>query len=264
MKNITIMGVVNANEDSFFEGSRFEADAAIVYIKKIINDGAGIIDLGGVSSRPGSVGVSEELELERIKPIIDAISTERLYEMAQFSLDSYSPLCVEYALKRGFSIINDISSLENDAVAALVAQYDASVVLMHKQGDTRSMQENPHYENVVLEVDAFFKERIAKAKRFGINKIILDVGIGFGKTLEHNLLLLKHHAHFLHFGYPLLLAASRKSMINEIHPSSIQDRLPGTLAIHLWGVQEGVSILRVHDVDVHKQAIAVQQSILGA
>lgn len=258
---VRVMGVLNANEDSFFQGSRFNGAEALLHVKQMIKDGANIIDLGGVSSRPGSVGVSEVEELSRIKPIIDLIYEAKLYEKAQFSIDSYSPLCVEYALKHGFSIVNDITALENDEVAKLVAKHGATVVLMHKLGSTKDMQNNPEYENIILDVDEFFQERIKKAKSFGINKIVLDVGIGFGKTLEHNLLLVKHHAHFLHFGYELLIGASRKSMINMISKSEVQDRLPGTLVVHLKAVQEGASIVRVHDVKEHIQALKVQKSI---
>jgi len=227
----------------------------------MIDEGATIIDLGGVSSRPGSLAVSEEEELRRLKPIIDLIERESLHQKAVFSLDSYSPLCLEYALQRGFSIVNDITALENDAVAKLVTKYDATVVLMHKLGSTQAMQEAPFYENVILSVDDFFEERIKKAQAFGIQKIILDVGIGFGKTLEHNLLLLKHHAHFLHFGFPLLVGASRKSMIDKIIASPIEKRLPGTLAIHLKAYENGATILRVHDVAGHVQALSVAQAI---
>ena len=256
-KNIRVMGVLNTNEDSFFKASRFNGIEALLHVKKMIADGASIIDLGGVSSRPGSVGVSEIEELNRVKPIIDMIYEEKLYKEVEFSIDSYSPLCIEYALKHGFNMINDITALKNDEVARLVAKFDAVVVLMHKIGSTKDMQNNPTYENIILEVDAFFQERIKKAKSFGIKKIVLDVGIGFGKNLEHNLLLIKYQAHFLHLGYELLIGASRKSMIDMISKSSVEDRLGGTLALHLKAVQEGASIVRAHDVKEHVQALKV-------
>ena len=259
--DFSVMGVINANEDSFYKQSCFSGEIALEKIESMIQMGANIIDLGGVSSRPGSLTISEEEELSRIKPIIDLIKKHELYDKADFSLDSYSPLCVKYALQSGFKIINDITALRNDAVAELVAKYDAAVVLMHMQGAPETMQEKPTYDNVLFEVDTFFKERIAKAKRFGISKIMLDVGIGFGKTLEHNLQLLKHHAHFLHFGYPLLVGASRKSLINTIIPSLSEERLPGTLALHLKAYENGASILRVHDVKEHVQALSVIRAI---
>lgn len=259
--DFTIMGIINTNEDSFFEGSRFSGKEALRHIETMIEEGAGIIDLGGVSSRPGSLSVSDEEELARVKPIIDLIDEHKLYHKAQFSLDSYSPLCVEYALSNGFEIINDITALANDEVARIVAKYDATVVLMHMQGEPSMMQHEPSYENVILEVDAFFEERIEKAKRFGIKKIVLDVGIGFGKSLEHNLTLLKHHEHFLHFGYPLLVGASRKSMIDKIISSPISERLAGSLALHLKAYEHGATILRVHDVKAHVQALSVLRAL---
>lgn len=259
--DFSVMGIINTNEDSFFQGSRFKDEAALKHIETMIEAGATIIDLGGVSSRPGSLGVSEQEELSRVKPIIDLIYEHGLFEKAQFSLDSYSPLCLEYALTHGFSIVNDITALANDDVARVAAKYDATVVLMHMQGDSKSMQHKPVYDNVVLEVDAFFEERIAKALQFGIKKIVLDVGIGFGKNLEHNLQLLKHHEHFLHFGYPLLVGASRKSMIDKIIPTPINERLPGTLALHLKAYEHGASIIRAHDVKAHVQALSVLQAL---
>jgi len=258
---VTVMGVLNANEDSFYQGSRFSAKTARTRMETMIEEGAGIIDVGGVSSRPGSQGVSEEEELSRIKPMVDCVYENGLHERVRFSLDSYSPLCVAYALQRGFSIVNDISALENDEVASIAAQYDATVILMHMQGSPQSMQVAPYYENILLDVDAFFEKRIEKAKRFGLSKLMLDVGIGFGKTLEHNMQLLKHHAHFLHFGYPLLVGASRKSLIDAIIPTPIEERLAGTLALHLKAYEHGASIVRVHDVKEHVQALKVLRTL---
>lgn len=258
-----IMGIVNANEDSFFQNSRFNGQEAIKRIEQLIHDGAAIIDLGAVSSRPGSIAVPPQEELNRIKPILDTIKKEKLYEKAEFSLDSYEPMVLKYALDCGFTIINDITGLQNDEVAKLAGEYKAKVVIMHMQNDPLTMQKEPFYEDVIADIHSFFEERINKAKSFGIEDIILDVGIGFGKTLQHNLMLLKHHEHFRYFGYELLIGASRKSMINAIVPSSIEERLPGTLAIHLETVKRGASIVRCHDVKEHFQAIKVQEAILN-
>lgn len=262
-KDIQIMGIVNANDDSFFKDSRFYGKEAIKRIIQLQNDGADIIDLGGVSSRPGSDKVDPKVELERVKPIIDAIYEEKLYESLEFSIDSYEPLVVDYALSHGFNITNDITGLADKEVANITAKYDAKVVIMHMQGSPQDMQDDPKYENVMLEVDEFFKERIAVAKDAGIKDedIILDVGIGFGKTLEHNLALLNNMDSFLHFGYEILLGASRKSMIDKIVASEVTQRLSGTLAIHLEGINKGATIIRCHDVKEHYQAIKVQQAI---
>jgi dihydropteroate synthase len=260
------MGVINANDDSFFEGSRFQGKEALSAIEKMINDGAKIIDIGGVSSRPGSEYPGVDEELRRVKPIIDEIYDSRLYEKALFSIDTFVPEVLEYALDRGFKIANDITGLESDEYAKIAAKYNASVVIMHKKGDPKNMQKNPFYENVILEVDEFFKERIEKAKSFGVKDIILDVGIGFGKRLEDNLALIKHMEHFLHFGYELLIGASRKSMIDMIMKkeglsTTPQERLPGTLILHAQAVGNGASIVRCHDVKEHFQALKVFEEL---
>jgi len=258
-----IMGVLNANEDSFFKNSRFDKKNAREKIEDMICEGADIIDIGGVSSRPGSLPVSEDEEFSRVKDIIDIIHSEKLYERTKFSLDSYSIKSLKYALDSGFSIVNDITALQNEEVAKLASSYNVTVILMHKLGDTKDMQKNPTYEDVMLNIDNFFQKRIKKANKFGVKNIVLDVGIGFGKTLMHNLILLKNLEHFLHFGYPLLVGASRKSMINMITPSEIEDRLSGTLTLHLEALKNGASILRVHDVKEHFQAIKVQEALDG-
>jgi dihydropteroate synthase len=256
-----VMGIINANDDSFYENSRFNVEDAIVKINAMIKDGATIIDIGGVSSRPGSNPVSKEEEMKRVRPICDMIFEKKLFNKVTFSIDSYTPSVIEYALKSGFTIVNDITGLIDDEIAKIVAKYDASIIIMHMQGQPNSMQVNPSYTNVIEEIDTFFNKQIQKALEFGIENIILDVGIGFGKTLEHNLILLKNMNHFLHFGYEVLIGASRKSIIDKIVPSNIEDRLSGTLAIHLDSIQKGASIVRCHDVKEHYQAIKIQEAI---
>lgn len=256
-----IMGVLNANEDSFFKNSRFDNSQANLRIEKMIEDGADIIDIGAVSSRPGSLAVHEDVELQRIKDIVDTIYKNKYYEKVDFSIDSYAPKVIDYVLSHGFKIVNDITGLQNDEVCKIASKFNAQVVIMHMQNNQTNMQENPTYENVILEINDFFVDRIQKAKSFGIENIVLDVGIGFGKTLEHNLLLLKNLEHFKHFGYELLIGASRKSMINKITPTAIEDRLAGTLAIHIESIRNGASIIRCHDVKEHFQAIKVFEAI---
>lgn len=258
---VKIMGVLNANEDSFFKNSRFDNSSASQKIEKMIEDGANIIDIGAVSSRPGSLPVSPEIELDRVKDIAQTIYKNKYYDKVQFSIDSYEPKVINYVLDHGFKIINDITGLENDKVCELVAKYNATAVIMHMQNNQTNMQNDPYYEDVIVEIDNFFKERVEKVKNFGVKDIVLDVGIGFGKSLEHNLLLLKNLEHFKHFGYELLIGASRKSMINMITPTEVIDRLPGTLAIHLESIRYGASIIRCHDVKEHSQAIKVFEAI---
>ncbi len=259
-----IMGVINANDDSFFSGSRFKADDAIKQVNSMIENGAGIIDIGAVSSRPGADEVSAEEELERIKPICDIIKFEKLYEKATFSIDSYTPDVVEYALNSGFSLINDITGASNEDIIRLAVKYDAKLCIMHMQGTPKTMQKDPQYDDVMVEVSDFFEARIAKCESLGLGreKIILDVGIGFGKTLEHNLTLIKNMVHFKVFGCEVLVGASRKSMIAKLISSIPEERLPGTLAIHLKAVENGASIVRCHDVAEHQQALTVLRAIL--
>ena len=256
-----IMGVLNANEDSFFKNSRFDNSEACLKIEKMIEDGANIIDIGAVSSRPGSLPVSENIELDRLKDIVQTIYQNKYYEKVDFSIDSFSPKVIEYVLNHGFKIVNDITGLQNDEVCKLVSKYNAQAVIMHMQNNQTNMQEAPFYEDVIIEIDDFFTKRLEKVKSFGVKDIVLDVGIGFGKTLEHNLLLLKNLEHFKHFGYELLIGASRKSMIDKITPTEVINRLPGTLAIHLESIRNGASIIRCHDVKEHFQAIKVFEAI---
>jgi dihydropteroate synthase len=258
-----IMGVINANEDSFYEGSRFDKGSAIEQIEKMIEDGATIIDIGGVSSRPGSVGVSEDEELSRVKDIIDLVYEKNYSKDVRFSIDSYALKPIEYALDRGFDIVNDITALSSDEVAKIASKYKATVVLMHMSGTPKDMQDNPTYEDLFLEMDNFFSDRIKKAQSFGIEDIILDVGIGFAKTLDHNLKLIKHLGHFKHFKKELLIGASRKSMIDKILPTPTSERLPATLALHLKAIEQGASIVRVHDVKEHKQALSIDEALRG-
>lgn len=266
-KNLTfkskIMGVLNINRDSFFLGSRVSEFDSISKIEQMIEDGADIIDIGGVSSRPNSDEVSTAEEFERVKSTIDLIYSNRLYERIDFSLDSYRVDVLRYSLDRGFKIVNDITGLKDDEVAKLSSEYHSKVVVMHMQNSPKDMQLNPEYEDVVLDIEDFFKERVKKAEDFGIirDNIILDVGIGFGKRLSHNLDLIKNLGHFKKFGCELLVGASRKSMIDMITPSKVEDRLGGSLAIHLKAIEQGASILRVHDVKEHKQAVEVANAI---
>lgn len=262
-QKIDVMGIINANDDSFYPLSRFQESGAIKKIEEMIVDGANIIDIGGVSSRPGSLGVSAQEELGRVKPIIDLLYHEKTYEKIRLSLDSYAPLVIKYALERGFHIINDITGLDNDEVAQLCGSYNATVVIMHAQGTPNEMQNNPHYMSVLHEVEDFFLQRLEKADKFGISDVILDYGVGFGKRLEDNLALIRHQKHFLAFGKPLLVGASRKSMIDMVSPANSANRLGGTLAIHLKAIEEGASIVRVHDVKEHVQAIALWQALRG-
>jgi dihydropteroate synthase len=261
--SLEIMGVINVNDDSFFEGSRFKDRDAIEKIEQMIRDGANIIDIGAVSSRPNANEVSSDNELKRIKPICDVIRDKKLYTQASFSIDSYSPNVIEYALKSGFNLINDITGAMDNRVIELAIKYGAKLCIMHMQGTPQTMQENPQYNDVMVEVSEFFKDRIAKCEALELSRedIILDIGIGFGKTLEHNLTLIKNMSHFQKFGCQILVGASRKSMIDKIIPTPIEERLAGTLAIHLKAIDNGATIVRCHDVKEHIQAVKVWEAL---
>ncbi len=261
---IKIMGVLNLNNDSFFSGSRFSQEDAVKQINIMVEDGAEIIDIGAQSSRPGSISVSEDEELQRVVNLLDTIRDKELYKKVIFSIDSYSPMVIEYALKCGFNLINDITGANNSAIIELATKYNAKLCIMHMQGLPKNMQDNPTYNSVIEDVDNFFREQIKKCEALGLSRdnIILDVGIGFGKSLEHNLELLKNHSHFMHFGCQLLIGASRKSLIDAIVPTSVEDRLAGTLAIHLKAIERGATIVRCHDVIEHNQAIKVWEKLI--
>ncbi len=261
--SVQIMGVINANDDSFYAGSRFLTGGALLQIQQMIDDGVSYIDIGAVSSRPSASAVSPKVELKRIKVICDAVKSQKLYQKAIFSIDSYTPEVIEYALACGFGLINDITGGQDDAVIALAVKYHAKLCIMHMQGKPQDMQTNPHYEDVMVEVSDFFEERIAKCEAMGLKHehIILDVGIGFGKSLEHNLTLIRNLSHFQKFGCEILIGASRKSMIDKITPATTDKRLPGTLAIHLKAADNGASIIRCHDVAEHQQALIVWETI---
>ncbi|MDY0195366.1 MAG: dihydropteroate synthase, partial [Sulfurovaceae bacterium] len=186
-----------------------------------------------------------------------------LYEKAIFSIDSYTPSVVEYALESGFKIVNDITGANDDSLIELAVKYDAKLCVMHMQGTPQTMQQKPIYSDVMSEVNDFFEARIAKCEALGLARenIIIDVGIGFGKALEHNATLIKNMRHFTRFGCQILAGASRKSMIDKIIPTPMEERLAGTLAIHLKALENGASIIRCHDVKEHKQAIEVYKTL---
>ncbi|MEA3227447.1 MAG: dihydropteroate synthase [Campylobacterota bacterium] len=260
-KKVDIMGIINANDDSFFNGSRFQGLNALKKIESMIEEGTDIIDIGAVSSRPNAPKVSSDEELSRVKPILDTIRKEGFYKEKRFSIDSYEPNVISYALESGFSIVNDITGLRDDRVSELCASYDATAIIMHMQGTPQTMQNSPKYENIIGDVYSFLESSIERAESLGVKDIVVDVGIGFGKTLEHNLALIQNLENFLMLERKILVGASRKSMIDKITPSSTEDRLAGTLAIHIEAVRNGASILRVHDVKEHFQALRVYEAL---
>jgi dihydropteroate synthase len=258
-----VMGVVNCTPDSF--AVRFETAAdAVSAARRMIDDGADIIDIGGESSRPGSEPVSAEEELARVMPVIEAV---RSFSDIPISIDTTKAAVAQKALTAGVDIINDISALAfDDEMAAVVAQSRCAVVLMHIKGRPKTMQKNPHYDDFINEVTQYFDERLRFAVSHGIEleKIILDVGIGFGKRREDNLALIKHLDRFKRFGRPLLVGASRKRFIGDLTGADEDERTPGSVAIAALAVQNGADILRVHDVAETRQAVAMAAAVREA
>lgn len=250
-KKPEIMGVVNINEDSFNAASRVDTKSGISRIEKQISDGASYIDLGGVSSRPGSKYCGSDEEFRRIKDIVAEIYRLNLHEKAKFSLDSFDEYCLEYALNHGFSFINDITG--DTTLCKLAKKYNVTYSLMHMKGGPENMQDDPKYDDLLNEIDEFFKIKLAEIESYGVKDIVLDPGIGFGKSAIDNLFLIKHLEHFLHFNLPLFVGASRKSVINHYFKSEVKDRLPGSLYLHLKAYENGATIIRTHDVYEHAQ-----------
>ncbi len=256
------MGIVNATPDSFSDGGKYlDSSRAIEHILLMKEQGATIIDIGGESTRPGSEPVSELEELNRVMPVLEkAIST---CPTLLYSIDTTKPEVARQALQVGANIINDVSGLQKDErLGEIAAEFEASYVIMHSQGEPKTMQENPSYNDVVGEVSAFFERQIDLAKRIGVQNIILDPGIGFGKTLEQNLKLLAHLDKFTKFGFPLLVGASRKSMIGKIlNEPAPENRITGTVAVHYDALTKGARILRVHDVKQASDSIRIFNAI---
>jgi dihydropteroate synthase len=264
------MGIVNVTPDSFSDGGRFlEADAAIEHGLGLIAAGADIVDVGGESTRPGAEPVSAQEELRRVLPVIEGIAAAATG--AQVSIDTSKAPVAAAALEAGATLVNDVSALRADPqMAGLVADSGAECCLMHMLGEPRTMQEDPRYEDVVDAVKAFLEERLAFAVREGVSerRVLLDPGIGFGKTVEHNLQLLRRLDELTTLGPPILIGTSRKSFLGRIpagadEPLGVDDRLPGTLASNVLAYERGARMFRVHDIAPVRQALAVAAATLG-
>lgn len=260
-KRTQIMGIVNVTPDSFSDGGKYyDPDKAIEHAHKLISDGADIIDIGGESTRPGAKTVPEKEELERILPVIKAISNKCVV-----SVDTRKSNVAKVALRNGAQIINDISALRYDKkMADVISYYKAGVVLMHIKGTPLTMQKNPQYNDLLYEVLEYLKNSIEIAREAGIltDRIIVDPGFGFGKTLKHNLDLLKNLKTFKALGCPILAGTSRKSMIGEILNMPEEERLFGTAATIAVAILNGANIIRVHDVAEMKQVAQITDAIV--
>jgi len=256
-----VMGILNVTPDSFSDGGSFlQTETAIAHGLAMAGEGADFIDVGGESTRPGSIPVPLDVELQRVIPVIKQLARET---SVPISIDTYKPGVAERALDAGAVIVNDISGLHScPELADVASRYNASVVLMHTKGSPKTMQENPEYEDLIGEICAYLQEGIDRAKNAGIKQILVDPGIGFGKTLEHNLTLLKKLSEFQRFGYPVLAGASRKSFIGKVLDLPVGERLEGTAAAVAVSIMNGASVVRVHDVKEMKRVAAVVDAIV--
>lgn len=260
-----IMGILNVTPDSFSDGGRFNrSQAAVERVRQMISEGADIIDIGGESTRPGAPAVSEEEELARVIPVIEAIRRDSAIPI---SVDTSKPAVMHAAVAAGASLINDVRALQEPGALEVAAQLDVPICLMHMQGQPRTMQANPHYDDVVEEVLAFLQQRIEICQAAGIApaRLILDPGFGFGKTVQHNLALFRHLPRFVDTGHPVLVGVSRKSMIGKLlGERPVDERLAGSLALATLAGWLGAAIVRVHDVRESADALALCRAVRQA
>lgn len=258
------MGIVNVTPDSFSDGGRFLDPAmAVDHALRLEAEGADILDVGGESTRPGAAPVAEAEELRRVMPVLERL---RDRTRALISIDTYKPGVARAALAAGASIVNHVAAAQADvSMTELVAERHAGYVCMHMRGVPRTMQLQPEYSDVVRDVGEFFGRQLAWLSSSGVaaEQVVLDVGIGFGKSLEHNLALLAHLESHRRMERPLLLGVSRKSFLGKLLGADVADRLAGSLACACWAVRAGVQILRVHDVAATHQAVRLTEALMA-
>ncbi len=254
------MGIINVTPDSFSDGGRHvRRDAALAHAQQLLDEGADLLDIGGESTRPGALPVGVEEELDRVMPVIEGLRGAPV----PLSIDSCKPEVMRAALDAGVSMVNDINALQQPEAMAAVAAGDAAVCLMHKRGTPQTMQLAPDYADVVAEIMEFLSDRIVAAEAAGIarSRIVVDPGFGFGKTLVHNLALLRNLDVFAGLGVPVLAGLSRKSMLGAITGEDVDHRLHASVAAALLAVQRGAAIVRVHDVSATVDALKVWQAV---
>lgn len=258
-----VMGVVNNTPDSFSgDGTGGNAADAIERGLLLLKQGADIVDVGGESTRPGAIPVPQDEEMRRVVPVIEKLSEARA---GRISVDSTKPEVVKAALFAGASIVNDVSGLRNPEMIEVVAEHDAAVIIMHMLGEPRTMQVRPRYKDVVGDIKEYLRGRIDAAESFGISpaKIMVDPGIGFGKTLDHNLEILARLREFRELGKPLVIGVSRKSFIGKLTGMPAGERLEGSLSAAVLAVSEGANIVRTHDVAETVRALQVAQAVIS-
>lgn len=262
--SIQVMGILNITPDSFSDGGRFqERDAALWHVEQMLAEGADIIDVGGESTRPGSEQVSVQAELERVVPMVAAIR-ERFD--AVVSVDTSKPEVMLAAVEAGADLVNDVCALREPGALEVCARMSVPICLMHMQGQPRTMQQAPHYEDIVGDISCFFSERIVACEQAGIarDRLILDPGFGFGKTLQHNVGLLRRLDEFSVFGLPILVGVSRKSMIGALlGERPVDGRLHGSVAAAVIAAMKGANILRAHDVGATVDAVKLVNAVMN-
>lgn len=257
-----ICGIINVTPDSFSDGGLcLDPGKALEHAERLVREGADMLDVGGESSRPGSDPVCVEDELKRVRPVIKAIKKEINIPV---SIDTSKPEVAEECLALGADMVNDISGLRDERMLDVVRRHGAGAIVMHMKGKPKAMQNNPAYSDVIKEIFDFFDERLKRARELGIENIILDPGIGFGKTTEHNLSIIKNLKSFTKLGRPVMVGPSRKSFIGNIIGGTPVQRLEGTLAACAVSAINGADIIRVHDVAECKKAIAIADAIKNA
>ncbi|WP_311752366.1 dihydropteroate synthase [Proteus columbae] len=259
-----VMGILNVTPDSFSDGGTHNSlNDAVDHAAKLIAEGASIIDIGGESTRPGASDVSIDEELQRVVPVVEAI---RQRFDVWISVDTSKAQVITESANVGASIINDIRSLQEPGALEAAAKTGLPVCIMHMQGDPKTMQQSPHYENVMMDVERFLQENIQRCVDAGIekNQIILDPGFGFGKNLAHNYQLLAHLSELHHFGLPILAGMSRKSMVGQLLNVPPQERVAGSVACAVIAAMQGAQIIRVHDVKETVDAMKIVQATLSA
>jgi dihydropteroate synthase len=258
-----LLGIVNVTPDSFSDGgAHADVEAAIAHGLRLVEEGADALDVGGESTRPGAGAVPLEEELRRVIPVIGGLARQ---VPVPISIDTSKPKVMRAAVAAGAGMINDVHALQGEGALEAAAALTVPVVLMHMRGEPRSMQDAPHYEDVVAEVHRFLTQRIFACEMSGIPKsrIVIDPGFGFGKTLEHNLALLRQLARFAELGVPVLAGLSRKSMIGTLTGREVSGRVHGSVAAALIAAQHGALLLRVHDVAATRDALAVWQGVVA-
>ena len=254
------MGIVNVTPDSFSDGGHHAStQAAIDHAQRLIEEGADILDIGGESTRPGAAFVSQQEELDRVLPVIQGLRSIAI----PISIDTYKPSVMRAALSAGASMVNDVNALQTEGALDVIAESAAAVCLMHKQGTPATMQQSPVYQDVLEEVGGFLRERIAVLEAAGIDRqrIVIDPGFGFGKTVAHNLDLLGQLASLRKLGVPILAGLSRKSMLGAITGRDVSDRVVASVTAALLAVQRGASIVRVHDVRDTVDALKILNAV---